>query len=105
MLRKRSTRIRLLRVTVTKARVHAESQVRTNAGVGELLDHIRRTDVHMDVVLFHKLNCVVIEDVGRIDNLRNLLVVFARLVARTESSNDFSGADCIYDCAGIADNR
>ncbi len=79
-----------LAVAVAEAGVDAQRDAAAGADFAVLIDHVGRAAVDGQVVLGDDLQCVAIEDVGGVDDLRR--VALAGLVAGGDRAVDFAGA-------------
>ncbi len=67
-----ATGVRLLTVSVTKARVDTQGDGTAIHPLTVLIDHVRRAAVHVDVVLADQVQRFRVEDVGRVHDRRRL---------------------------------
>ena len=100
-----ATGVGLAGMTVAKARVHADGEFRLHAEISELLDHVRRTHVHGDVVFFHEFKSILVEDVCGVDNFGSLALLLAALESGLEGAHDFACRNGVDDAAELADER
>ena len=91
----------LAAVSVAEAGVDPQGDGPAGGAAAELIDHLRRAAVDVDVMFDAEIERLAIEDVGRIDDRRRaaVLVALAKPVARGEkpavNAADFAGADGI----------
>ena len=100
-----ATGVSLAGVPVAKARVHANGKFRLHAEIGELLDHVRRTHIHGDVVFLDEFKSVLVKDVCGVDNFRSLALLLAALESGLEGTHDFASRNSIDYAAELTDER
>ena len=105
MLAEIATGVSLAGVPVAKARVHADGKFRLHAEISELLDHVRRTHIHGDVVFLHEFKSILVEDICGVDNFRSLALLLAALESGLEGAHDFACRNGVDDAAELADER
>ena len=82
--------IRLLHVAVAEARIDPEGNVPAGRFLPELVDHIGRTAVDVDVVFDTQLQRLRVKDIGRVDDRVRLS---RGGVSGGQGAADFEGAD------------
>ena len=86
-----ATCVGFLAVPVAESGVDAEGDAAARNSRTELVDHVGRAAVDVDVVLDNEVEGFLVENVGGVDNLRRL--AGACLVADSQGAADFKGAD------------
>ncbi len=77
--------VRLAAVTVAEARVDAERDLSAGGAAAEVLDHVGRAAVYMDVALHAEVKGLGVEDVGRVDDRRRR--AFDRVAGRQRTAD------------------
>ena len=80
-----------------------EGDLRTWLGLADLVDHVGRPAVDVDVVLDHQRQRVPVEDVRGVHDLMHARLVHAAAVASPQGPVDLAGGDRVDERAGPPD--
>lgn len=89
MLRLLAAGVCLLAVSVAKSGIHSQRNVPPGSNITQLIDHIGRTAIHVNIMLDHQRESVVVKDIGRKYDRRR---VATGLITGCKSSVDLACA-------------